>query len=168
MNGQQRIVSVVAVAATLLLTASYVTSCRQTSLPSKLTRKWILVDVVINGETKPPLAEDFWTSAGYFWIDIEPDGTIMYSDGCNRVTHELTVTRFGRFTIGGPLLTTLLECGVLDSETGEFVVMPVADPNQVRFLEALDSVVTYELREGRLWLYYPKYPETKLNALVFR
>lgn len=170
MKGQQRLVNVVAVAATLLLITSYVAGCRQTPLPPELAKKWHLVDVAINGEAAPPLAEDFWTSAEYYWIDIEADGTITYSDGCNFVTHRLTVTRFRRFTIGGPLEITLLACGVSDPETGEFEEMPlgIAGPNHVRFLQALDSVVTYELREGRLWLYYPKYPESKLNALVFR
>jgi len=166
MKGEQRIVRVVAAAATLLLIASYVAGCRQTPLPPELARRWHLVDVIINGEAEPPLAEDFWASAEYFWIDIEADGTITYSDGCNRVTHRLTVTRFGRFTIGGMVATTLSACGVFDPETGEFEeVLSVAGPNHVRFLEALDSVVRYEIHAGRLWLYYPK---PRSNALVFR
>jgi heat shock protein HslJ len=137
-----------------------------TPFPSGLAKKWHLVDVVINGEAEPPLAADFWTSAEWFWIDIERDGTITYSDGCNHVIHTLTVTRSGRFTIGGMVATTMLACGVVDPETGEFKeVDSIVGPNHVRFLEALDSVVTYELREGRLWLYYPR---AKLNALVFR
>jgi heat shock protein HslJ len=197
MKGQQRIERVAAIAATLLLIAIYVAGCRSlstdgmtptptsteisilptstqtpapsptpTPFPSGLARKWHLVDVVINGEAEPPLAEDFWTSVEYFWIDIEPDGTVTYSDGCNHVIHMLTVTRSGRFTIGGMVASTLLACGVVDPETGEFIEMDsIAGPNHVRFLRALESVVTYELREGRLWLYYP---ESKLNALVFR
>jgi len=163
MNHHVRLLLVLA--AFLVLIASYVAGCGQTPLPPELARRWHLVDVVINGEAEPPLAEDFWASADYFWIYIEADGTITYSDGCNRWTYTLTVTRSGRFTIGEAFETTLLACGVIDPETGEFTEMHVAFPNHARFLQALNSVVRYELREGRLWLYYPR---AKLNALVFR
>jgi len=170
MNRYVRLLSVLA--ASLVLIASYVTSCGQAPLPPELARKWHLVDVVINGESEPPLAEDFWASADYFWIVIEAgepvtsDATITYGDGCNRVTNRLTVTRFGRFTIGGMVSTTILACGVIDLETGEFEErLSIASPNHVRFLRALDSVVRYEIHAGRLWLYYPK---PRSNVLIFR
>jgi hypothetical protein len=125
-----------------------------TSLPPKLARKWYLDYVVIHGESGPPFTEGLW-------IDIESTGRVTWSDGCNLVTREFILTDAGDFypDPSGVYVTTLVKC--IDLETGK----TQSFPDHAQFASALRSVVAYEFREKRLWLYRNK---TKSTALVFR
>jgi hypothetical protein len=123
-------------------------------LSSELSRRWYLDHVVLNGEPQPPFAEDLR-------IDITSNGWVTWFDGCNSVTGKFVVTDSGRFYLDQTegLERTLKEC--IDPETGKYIPFP----DHARFGMALQSVVRYELREGRLWLYHSR---DKSSALVFR
>jgi hypothetical protein len=135
-------------------------------LPPALAKRWRLVEEVIDGETQPPFAEGMWFEIGSsgWWGDSCDDcsGSITVSDGCNDRTYGLKITDSGTFRIDfSEWEMTMVLCFEIDSETGE--EKPAVFPDHARFARALRSVNAYELREGRLWLYY----SDGQKALVF-
>jgi hypothetical protein len=129
-------------------------------LPSGLAKKWRLVEEVVDGETQPPFAEGMWfqissSSSSGWWGDScdHCSGYIRWSDGCNDHENGFKITDSGAFWIDflvGQMSAEL--CVEIDPETGE--VKPAVFPDHGRFIEAVRSANAYELREGRLWLYY--------------
>ena len=129
--------------------------------PPELVGKWKLVYVVINGKSGSSFAEGLWMDISRPTGTSGPVGSnVKWPNGCNVIAGKFEFSKNGVFRLASDeFLRTLKEC--IDPETGK----QKAFPNHREFKQALMSVVAYELREDRLWLYYPK---SKSNALVFQ
>jgi hypothetical protein len=91
----------------------------------------------------------------------QPIGRIEWSDGCNSHWYAFRAAPSGEIQYTGESFKTLVRCVLIDEETGK----SIADTGAEEMPFWPDDAVSYELRDGQLWLYTSK---DKSNALVFR
>jgi heat shock protein HslJ len=114
-----------------------------------INTRWEIEHFVVDGTA----TTDF---VGGQWIHFEKDRFYGF-DNCNEISGRYKTFMNGGFTF--PIFGhTLQACWIINSETGERSSM-----GDIEFNDALRSVVEFEIKNGRLWLYYS---EDKKNVLI--